>query len=190
MDHQISTPTRSELVEVLRQRYQKSSKKDKTAILNEFVKLSGYHRKHAIRILGHNKCFESDLRKVVSSKKIYGIAVKEALIVLWEASDRICSKRLKAALPSLIESMEMHGHLNLSPDVRNQLLKISASTIDRLLSTIRNSSGSRRKKRISKKIGGKIPIRTIHDWKDQEPGCLEIDMVVHCGGNVAGSCFL
>jgi hypothetical protein len=40
MDHQISTPTRSELVEVLRQRYQKSSKKDKTAILNEFVKLN------------------------------------------------------------------------------------------------------------------------------------------------------
>lgn len=32
------------------------------------------------------------------------------LILLWEASDRVCGKRLKALLPVLIEAMERHGH--------------------------------------------------------------------------------
>ena len=44
-------------------------------------------------------------------------ALKEALPILWEASDRICGKRLKAVLPSLIEAMEHHGHLELDPQV-------------------------------------------------------------------------
>ena len=35
-------------------------------------------------------------------RRIYSEAVREALIVLWEAADRICGKRLKAILPGLI----------------------------------------------------------------------------------------
>jgi hypothetical protein len=31
--------------------------------------------------------------------RIYDEAVREALVVLWEAADRICGKRLKAILP-------------------------------------------------------------------------------------------
>ena len=33
--------------------------------------------------------------------------------MVWEASDRICGKRLKAALPNLVNSMERHGHLSI-----------------------------------------------------------------------------
>ena len=59
--------------------------------------------------------------------------MKEALIVLWEASDRICGKRLKALLPSLMEAMERHGYLQLEDGVRTQPLAMSAATIDRQL---------------------------------------------------------
>ena len=52
-----------------------------------------------------------------SSYRIYDEAVKESLIVLWEAADRICGKRLQAILPSLIESLEGHGHLQLDLDL-------------------------------------------------------------------------
>ena len=52
MDRRISTDSRAELVEVLRQRYRGSSKSEKVLILDEFVAVSGYHRKHAIRLLG------------------------------------------------------------------------------------------------------------------------------------------
>ena len=56
-----------------------------------------------------------------SCRRLYDEAVRQALIVLWEASDRICGKRLKAALPLLIGAMEQHGHLALDPTVKQQL---------------------------------------------------------------------
>ncbi len=63
--------------------------------------------------------------------------VREALIVLWEAADRICTKRLKAGLAQLLDAMERHEHLRLDPVVRQRLLPVSAATIDRLLKPIR-----------------------------------------------------
>ena len=56
--------------------------------------------------------------------------LREALIVVWEASDRICSKRLRPLLPILVEAMERHGHVQLAPEVRARLLAMSAATIE------------------------------------------------------------
>jgi len=190
MDNKISTQAKAELVGVLGQRYRESSKMTKTQILDEFIAVSGYHRKHAIRLLldkTDNSGNRSNSCEVRQSRRIYDEAVKEALIVTWEAADRICGKRLKAVLPNLVDAMERHGHINLDPEVHKQLLKVSASTIDRLLSPIRNRSQSRRKRRRSKKISTQIPVRTFADWDGPNPGYLEIDFVVHCGGFVAGS---
>ena len=64
----------------------------------------------------------------------------------WEASDRVCGNRLKAALPHLVESMERHGHLQLNSVVRERLLTASASTLDRLLKPILSTAGSCRRR--------------------------------------------
>jgi hypothetical protein len=103
-------------------------------ILDEFTQVTGYHRKHAIRVLTTQAASEPKTRAV---RRVYQEAVKEALIVLWEASDRICGKRLKALLPLLVEAMERHGHLQLEEGLRTQLLAMSASTIDRQLHLVR-----------------------------------------------------
>ena len=113
--------------------------------------------------------------------------VREALTVVWEASDRICGKRLKAALPSMVESLERYGHLDLDPSVRRRLFSASAATIDGLLRSIREQAGSRRKRKQKRKMAGRIPVRTFSDWKEPEPSYLEIDLVAHCGGTVTGS---
>jgi hypothetical protein len=121
MDKRISTQTKEELVRVLGRRYHDSSKMAKTLILNELVAVSGYHRKHAIRLLGSerdNGNMQTIPCAVYHGRWIYDEAVKEALIVAWEAADRICSKRLKAVLPDLVNAMERHGHLNLDSEVR------------------------------------------------------------------------
>lgn len=124
MVKQISKHTRNELIESIRQRYLKVSKKEKTRILDEFIAVAGYHRKHAVRLLGYrDQAIESD--KTTYGRRIYDEAVKEALIITWEAADRICSKRMKAALPDFVEAMEHHGHLELNADVRNRLLLAS-----------------------------------------------------------------
>ena len=113
--------------------------------------------------------------------------VRMAVILIWEASDRICGKRLKAALPHLVDSMERHGHLDLDPEVRSRLLTASAATLDRLLRPVKARGTGRRKRRRNLDRGRHIPIRTFADWNRPPPGYLEIDLVAHCGDNMGGS---
>lgn len=156
MQKNISKESRRELTDAIRERYRKSSKSEKVRILDEFISLTGYHRKHAIRVLGSNG-EQPETEQSPVGKRVYDEAVKEVLIVLWEASDRICSKRLKAVMPIFIETMERKGHLDLDPEVRNHLLQMSASTIDRLLKPIREQAkGKRRKRNAPKKASKEI----------------------------------
>ena len=187
MGRRISSQTRKELLEALRRRYRESSKMDKKGILNEFVALTGYHRKHVVRLLRQGSNPQVVRDGCVGDRRVYGEAVKEALIVMWEASDRICGKRLKAILPELVEAMERHGHLRLDAEVRKQVLRASAATMDRLLKPIRSGAQSRRKRRRSAKVNKEIPVRTFADWGQPDPGYLEMDFVVHSGMSMAGS---
>ena len=115
-------------------------------------------------------------------KRIYDKAVRQALVAVWEAADKICGKRLKAALPSMVQSLERHGHLDLDPDVRERLFSASASTMDRLLRPVREQAGSQRRVKRRKKMGSRVPVRTFTDWNEPTPGYLEIDLVAHTGG--------
>lgn len=192
MEHRISRETKKELFEAVRNRYRSSSKRDKARILDEFTAVSGYHRKHVTRLLGAKGWPVEAAGKEASitrrtGQRIYDEAVKESLIVIWEAGDRICGKRLKAILPQLVKSLERHGHLELDPEVKRRLLLASAATIDRLLAPIRSQSKSRRRRKIIKKVSKNIPVRTFADWKEPPPGYLEIDFVAHSGGCMANS---
>lgn len=178
--------TRKELITEAGRRYRASDARERAAILEEFVQLTGYHRKHAIRVLN---CATPPAVKRATRARIYDEAVRQALIVMWEAADRICSRRLEAALPLLLTAMERHGHLALDGEVRQRLLAISAATIDRLLAPIRRevSPGRRRRGAVDSALRKKVPIRTFADWKDVTPGFFEIDFVEHCGGVAEGT---
>ena len=186
MGRGISRMADKELLATIRDRYQRSTKRDKGRILDEFTAVTGLHRKHAIRILAGSDG-EREQQPSLAGRGIYDEAVREAVIVVWEASDRICGKRLKAALPYLVESMERHGHLQLDSLVRERLLTASASTLDRLLKPIRSTAGSRRRRGRRKSMGRRVPIRTYNDWNGPPPGFLEIDLLAHCGGPLSGS---
>ena len=180
-----SKMAKQELVATIRDRYRQSSKKYKGRIFNEFTEITGHHRKHGVRLLSGTA--NNKGQKVVG-RHIHDESVREAVIVVWEASDRICGKRLKAALPNLVNSMERHGHLGLDAVVREQLLAASAATLDRLLKPIRPTAGSRRRrKRKRPYMGSQVPVRTYNDWNWPPPGFLEIDLVAHCGGTLSGS---
>ena len=161
---EISTATRTEVLGAIRSRYREASKRDKSRMLDEFVAMAGCHRKHAVRLLGQHE--RSTGHSVPNGRRIYDEAVRQALIVVWEASDRICGKRLKAALPSMVQSLERHGHLDLDPDVRVRLFSASASTMDRLLRPVRERAGSRRRLKKRRKMGSRVPVRTFMDWNE------------------------
>ena len=94
---------KQELLATTRDRYRCSSKKDKSRILDEFIAVTGHHRKHGIRLLGKLDDRE-DTTRLVKGRRIYDEVVREAVIVIWQAADRICGKRLKAALPHSSQS--------------------------------------------------------------------------------------
>lgn len=179
----ISKQTKGELLDLLRERYRDATKPDKTKILDEFVALAGCHRKHAIRLLTDQS--PSPASPIVP-RRTYDEAVRQALIVLWEAADRICGKRLKAVLPGLVAALERHGHLDLDPEVRQLVLAASAATIDRLLASVRETTSARKKPRARNRSSKEIPVRTFADYGDAQPGFLEIDFVSHGGTSMQG----
>lgn len=183
----VTAQTRRELVEAVHERYQTGSREEKTRILEEFVSVSGYHRKSAIRILNGASAPHGGRSADRSRPGLYDEAVRQALIVLWEASDRVCGKRLKALLPSLLPALERHGHLRLDPTVRAKLTAISAASIDRALREARSTSPPRRTRRAPTALRRSVPIRTFADWASPPPGYMEMDLVVHCGETMAGS---
>ena len=187
MGRQMSQASRRDLLRTIGERYRAGGQAVKHRILDEFVAVTGYHRKHAIRLLRRVLAGQETTPR--ARPRRYGGAVGEALLLLWEASDRVCGKRLKPLIPTLIEALERHGHLRLPEDVRSQVLTVSAATIDRLLVVPRtkgNGRGARRVGAVSA-IRRSIPVRTFADWKEPPPGYVEADLVSHSGPNASGS---
>ena len=184
----MSMQARQEWVAALAVRYQHSSKHDKHKILEEFIVATGYHPKYAIQQLNHPPPQKSN---PVRRKRVrqYDHAVQSALVTLWDAANRICSKRLVPFLPDLIFAMERYGHLQISDPVRDHLLSVSAATVDRLLQPFRTTQAG---KGLSTTHAGnllkhQIPVRTFADWDDLVPGFFEADLVAHCGRYNVGS---
>jgi len=106
-------------------RYQQATESEKVAILNEFVAATSYARKYAIRLLNHPMGVHLEIER--PRPRRYGREVQEALHLAWGAANRICAKRLVPFLPTLVDALERHGHLQLSNEIRIQLLSVSPS---------------------------------------------------------------
>jgi hypothetical protein len=176
---------RAELADVIRRRYRSAKGSEKRKILGEFIATTGYHEKSAIRVL--NASPAPKRRQTRQRPSLYDEAARVALVVLWEASDRVCGKRLRPLLPILLPALERHGHLKLKPDIRSKVLAMSPATIDRLLRAPRNAIRPRKPRRPAPEPRRRIPLRTFADWNTPQPGCMEMDLVAHCGDVNRGS---
>lgn len=181
----VSMGTRAELVAAPSGRYVGAARAEKKRIRDEFVAVTGFHRKHAMRLLRRGG--GSGRSGPRAQRRLYDDAARGALIVIWEASDRICGKRLRSLAPLLVEAMERHGHLRLEPEVRDRLLAMSAATIDRALREAKAGAAGRRRRGPVSALRGSIPVRTFSDWSDPAPGFCEVDLVWHSGPTAKGS---
>jgi len=179
--------TRDELVGALIGRYARSDRMERGRVLDEFAAVTGFHRKHAMRLLRGGQPGQQSASR--PGRRIYDDAAREALIVIWEASDRICGKRLRPLVPVMLEAMERHGHLELAPEVRTGLLAMSAATMDRALREAKGQAGGRARRHAapSAAVRRSVPVRTFSDWGDPVPGFIEADLVAHGGPTAAGS---
>ena len=62
-------------------------------ILVEFSAITGYHRKSAIRVLNHVDRGGCEAERS-GPPRVYDDIFRRTLVVFWEASDRVCGKRL------------------------------------------------------------------------------------------------
>jgi hypothetical protein len=153
-------------------------------LIEELVALCGYDRKHAIKVLGGRVVVR--LLKRSGPKPQYEGEVLAVLERVWLASDQLCGKRLKAALPAWLPHYEAEYGL-LAVPIRGALETISAASIDRVLAPLR--ARMQPKGRGGTKPGrwlkNQIPIKT-DQWDEKRPGFMEADTVAHCGDSLEG----
>jgi hypothetical protein len=174
-----------EYIEAIRGRYLRARKKEKGRIVDEAMQVTGYHRKALLRLL-HRVQRPGGARR--GRPRRYGAEAREALRVLWEATDRPCGQRLRPFLPEMVRVLGWHGELSMGEGLKAQVLDASASTIDRLLRPYKDKP--RRVGLSTTKPGallkGAIPMGTFADWEEARPGFLEMDLVAHCGESAEG----
>ena len=166
-------------------RYGRAGRPHKTRILEEFCATCGYHRKAALRLL--NRPLRTTPPKRSGPKLLYEpAAVLPVLKTLWLASDQLCSKLLKAALPQWLGHHERRT-TPLPEAFREQLLKISPAQIDRLL---RPARVQHPRKGISTTRPGTLlrhEVPTCGGPPDTtRPGSVEADTVAHCDDSTEG----
>lgn len=165
----------------LKRRYKRSNRKEKTKILNELCELNGYNRKYILQVFNQltgkqyirrgSKCHYENKDLLAPLKKI------------WLATDQMCSKRLKTALPLWLPNYDEE----LSVDTKKKLLSTSSAMIDRLLKPdrVRYKRHGLTGTKPGYLLKNQIPIKTDH-WDVTRPGFMEADTVTHCGNSMAG----
>ena len=125
--------SRCEYFRAIYGRYQKSDRKTRQAILNEFCLNTGYHRKYAIRLLNgaspEGRVGPSRVRRKRALS--YGAKTLAVLTAVWEAAGYPWSVRLKAMLPTW--TPWMGKRYGISRETQRELLAISPRQIDRRL---------------------------------------------------------
>jgi IS30 family transposase len=194
---------RREITQATAARYRKADRKGKGQMLNEFCELTGYNRCYAgflLRNYGKSRVVGKGdhVRKLVPVKqgrkprgrpRKYGVEVQKALKGLWAHFDFLCGKRMERFLRTTLPLMQRHQEIVFPEAVVEQLLSISASTIDRLLAP--EKARMRLKGRAHTKpaalLQHQVPIRTWSEWDEvEEPGHVQMDLVGHDGGSNRG----
>jgi len=156
-------------------------------LLDEFCRVTGYHRKAAVRLL--NRPRQRGVAARGGRPRRYGPDVAQALHRLWEVAGGLSGKLLVPFLPTLIQQLERHDELALPPQVRADLLRLSPATADRLLAPYRQGRPPRQPwthRAAAAGLRAQVPLRTFSEWEGVEPGALQADLVAHCGSSTEG----
>ena len=195
--------TRREIVYEASKGYKKLSKKEKTERLDNLIAITGYNRDYASRLLsqsgrcvyvkdvsGRSYRLVGDVRKKKKCfrKRKYDTEVFKVLKQIWAIMDYPCGKRLFPCMSWLVPKLEAWGEIEIEEEVREKLLTISASTIDRLLKGEKKKMAlkSRKSTKPGTLLKNQIEVRTFADWNKAKVGFMEMDLVSHEGGNPRG----
>ena len=167
-------------------RYRRAARRTKEKMLDEFCANTGYHRKHALRLLNGPPPGRTRPRPAPPARRpTYGKELVSVLKGIWKAAGYPWSVRLKALIPLWMPWVRKHFHL--SAEVERQLLAISPRQIDRRLRAYkvgykRRGDGGTRPGRLLKHY---VPLK-VDRWDARVPGFTEVDLVAHSGNSGGG----
>jgi hypothetical protein len=200
--------TRKEVTESFRKDYHGAKRKEKAALLDEFVKRTGDDRKYAIKLL------KKRAKEVVLYKKGRAVKVKpekrrrpanrrgrkkydeDFAVVLrhiWAFFWYKCGKILSPLLRQQIQFIADWPAFAITPEIRQKLTCVSPATIDRLLKKDKDELKMRGKSctKSVHRLKNSIPIRTFYTSVERKtPGFIQIDTVHHCGTSTGGEYLL
>jgi len=187
--------SRKEYINEMRSRYRAAGKLEQTRLLDEIVRVCGFNRKYLIRVLNKQPTpqyptalYGGAKKKAGRPKQYHAQEILAFLLRLWHASNQACSKRLQRVLYLWLPKYEEATGIVLSLEHQVLIMRMSHSTIDRLLSDERRQYRIG-KGRVTTKPGTllkkRIPIKT-NQWDEHRPGFLEVDTVGHCGTSTSG----
>lgn len=183
-DDKMTIDERRKYLRRMKKRYIKADRKERGRLLDEMEALTELHRKSLIRLMRGS--LERKPRRQQRGCT-YGPEVDDALRVIAESLDYVCAERLTPNLLWMAEHLAVHGELEVSPSLLDQLKQISVSTVGRKLKRIRQDRPRLPRKgpeRANQATRG-IPMKRI-PWDEQQPGHFEVDLVHHCGPSAAG----
>jgi hypothetical protein len=184
IEDKMTIDERRKYLKKMQERYLQADRKGRGHLLDEMETITGLHRKSLIRLMVGNLTRQPRRRQ---RGRVYGPEVDDALRVIAESTDYICAERLTPNLSWLAKHLASHGELRMSSQLLEQLDRISVSSVQRILTRIRQDEprlprqGPKQRNRLLRDI----PMRRI-PWQEQEPGHLETDLVHHCGPTASG----
>lgn len=180
--------SRKQYLEEVRKEYDAAGKQRRSELLDEAQRRTRLNRKYLIRVF----------RGLVVSRRTtpgrrrrgrsYGAAVLSALVEIWEMFDYPCGQRLQPVLRQEVERLRRMGELRCSDEVAEKLERISAKTIDRLLSREKGVRGLCRNRNpgVGRLQYERVPVKVAWEWDTKEIGNVQIDFVAHGGRSSGG----
>jgi len=175
---------RFKYLRIAHQRYAVAGRKERGHLLNEMEAMTGLNRKTLIRRMNGSRVRK---RRRKQRGRIYGADVDDALRVIDDTFDHIAAERQTPNLVWMADLLAGHGELNLSPQLRGQLGRISISTVRRRLKRIHQDEPRlpRARPKRRNRLTRDIPMTRI-PWNEPEPGHFEVDLVHHGGPSSSG----
>jgi len=182
-EEKMTIDERYKYLKIMHKRYREAGREEKGRLLSEMEAITGLHRKSLIRMMNGYL-----VRKKREKQRgcQYDFEVEQTLQVISRSMDYPCAERLQPNLGWMADQLVSHGELRINSEIRQQLDKISVSTIKRRLKNmVIERKLPRRRAEEANRWRREVPARRIA-WDEKEPGHFEVDLVHHCGISSSG----